>query len=109
MTVISDDYVKMDFGSGAVKITPAHDHNDYDMGVRHNLEQINIFDDLGIVIGTGTKYDGMKRFDVRKQIIEDLKEIDAYVGTEDNAMVVPMCSRSKDVIEPLLKPQWYFD
>ena len=109
MTIIADDYVKMDFGTGAVKITPAHDHNDNDMGKRHSLAQINIFDDNGLVVGTGTKYDGMKRFDVRKQITEDLKEIGQYVGTEDNAMVVPMCSRSKDIIEPLLKPQWYVD
>lgn len=107
MTVITDDYVKMDFGTGAVKITPAHDHNDYDMGNRHNLEQINIFDDNGLVIDTCTKYDGMKRFDVRTILTDDLKALGQYVGTEDNAMIVPMCSRSKDIIEPLLKPQWY--
>lgn len=95
MVVIADDYVKMDFGTGAVKITPAHDHNDYDMGVRHGLKQINIFDDNGLVINTGTKYDGMKRFDVRKIISEDLKQLGLYVGIEDNQMIVPMCSRSK--------------
>ena len=109
MVVVADDYVKMDFGSGAVKITPAHDHNDYEMGKRHDLAQINIFDDHGLVQGTGTKYDGMKRFDVRKLIIEDLKAIGQYVGVEDNPMIVPVCSRSKDIIEPLLKPQWYVD
>jgi valyl-tRNA synthetase len=95
MIVVADDYCKMDFGTGAVKITPAHDVNDYELGNRHNLKQIAIFNGDGIVVNTGTKYDGMKRFDVRKVIIEDLKEIGSYVDTVDNPMIVPMCSRSK--------------
>jgi len=109
LIIVADDYVKMDFGTGAVKITPAHDQNDYELGQRHKLEQISIFDEYGAVCDTGTKYDGMKRFDVRKVIIEDLKQINQYVDSVDNAMIVPMCSRSKDIIEPMLKPQWYVD
>ena len=96
LIIVADDYVKMDFGTGAVKITPAHDQNDYDIGQRHDLEQISIFDEYGMVVGTNTKYDGMKRFDVRKMIIDDLKAINQYVDTVDNAMIVPVCSRSKE-------------
>ena len=109
LIIVADDYVKMDFGTGAVKITPAHDQNDYELGNRHKLEQITIFDDLGSVTNTGTKFDGMKRFNARKAVLEELKTLGHYKGTEDNAMVVPVCSRSKDIIEPLLKPQWYVD
>ena len=109
LIIVADDYVKMDFGTGAVKITPAHDQNDYDIGQRHDLKQISIFDDLGFVANTGTKFDGMKRFEARKAVEEELKTIGQYVEKKDNPMIVPVCSRSKDIIEPMLKPQWYVD
>jgi valyl-tRNA synthetase len=107
-----------------VKITPAHDPNDYEVGKRHNLPFITIFSDEGVITGeygaftvsllklglTIQKYfcsQGMKRFHARVAILKALEEKGLYRGTEDNAMVVPMCSRSKDVVEPLIKPQWY--
>ncbi|XP_050307402.1 valine--tRNA ligase [Anthonomus grandis grandis] len=107
LPIITDDFVELDFGTGVVKITPAHDPNDYEVGKRHNLPFITIFNDEGYVIGDYGKFTGMKRFHVRKQIVEDLKEKGLYVETKNNPMVVPICSRSKDVVEPMLKPQWY--
>ncbi|XP_046735279.1 valine--tRNA ligase isoform X2 [Diprion similis] len=105
--IITDDFVEMEFGTGAVKITPAHDPNDYEVGKRHNLPFITIFDDAGNVIGNYGKFTGMKRFDARKAILQELTKRGLYIETKDNAMVVPICSRSKDVVEPLMKPQWY--
>ncbi|KAI9138706.1 tRNA synthetases class I-domain-containing protein [Paraphysoderma sedebokerense] len=105
--IICDDYVDMNFGTGAVKITPAHDFNDCDIGKRHNLEFINIFNDDGTVNENGGVYQGLKRFDARIKVLADLKSRNLYIETKDNPMVVPMCSRSGDVIEPLMKPQWY--
>ncbi|KAJ8954338.1 hypothetical protein NQ314_007112 [Rhamnusium bicolor] len=105
--IVADDFVELGFGTGAVKITPAHDPNDYEVGKRHNLPFITIFNDEGNVVGEYGKFTGMKRFHVRKELITALKEKGLYVETKDNPMVVPICSRSKDVVEPLLKPQWY--
>ncbi|XP_060519557.1 valine--tRNA ligase [Cylas formicarius] len=109
LPIIVDDFVELDFGTGVVKITPAHDPNDYEVGKRHNLDFITIFDDEGNVVGNCSKFVGMKRFNARKQILEDLKQLGLYVETKDNPMVVPICNRSKDIIEPMLKPQWYVD
>lgn len=107
MPIVCDEFVEMDFGTGAVKITPAHDPNDYEVGKRHNLPFITIFSDDGIIIGDYGEFTGMKRFDCRVEILKKLKELNLYKETKDNAMVVPICSRSKDVVEPLIKPQWY--
>ncbi|KAJ0176412.1 hypothetical protein K1T71_007591 [Dendrolimus kikuchii] len=107
LPVIADDYVDMNFGTGAVKITPAHDPNDYDIGKRHNLQCINIFSDDGKILDNCGQFAGMKRFDARREVIKKLEELKLYKETKDNAMVVPLCSRSKDVVEPMLKPQWY--
>ncbi|KAF3931507.1 hypothetical protein ABW19_dt0205566 [Dactylella cylindrospora] len=107
MPIVADDYVEMDFGTGAVKITPAHDFNDYALGQRHNLEFINILNDDGTMNDNTGPYKGMKRFDVRYKILKDLTELGLYVETKDNPMIVPICDKSKDVIEPLLKPQWW--
>lgn len=107
LPVIADSYVEMDFGTGAVKITPAHDQNDYEMGKRHDLPFITIFDDDGNIIGDCGAFVGMKRFDCRREIIKELEKLKLYRDTKDNPMKVPLCSRSKDVVEPLLKPQWY--
>lgn len=107
LPIVLDDFVDMNFGTGAVKITPAHDPNDYEVGKRHNLPFITIFSDEGIIIGDYGEFSGMKRFDGRKAVLAKLKELGLYKETVNNPMVVPICSRSKDVVEPLIKPQWY--
>ncbi|XP_046401267.1 valine--tRNA ligase isoform X2 [Ischnura elegans] len=107
LPIVCDDFVEMSFGTGAVKITPAHDHNDYEVGKRHNLPMINILDDEGKIIGKCGEFTGMPRFTARKAVLAALKEKNLYRETKDNPMVVPICSRSKDVVEPIIKPQWY--
>ncbi|SPO39937.1 probable VAS1 - valyl-tRNA synthetase [Pseudozyma flocculosa] len=100
--------VDMEFGTGAVKITPAHDPNDYEVGVRHKLEFINILNDDGTLNdNAGEQFKGMKRFHARRAVVDALKERGLYVETKDNPMTVPICSRSGDVIEPIMKPQWW--
>ena len=80
------------FGTGAVKITPAHDYNDYEVGVRHSLPFINILSDDGILLpNCGEKFAGMKRFDARKKIVEELKAIGLYKGDKCHQMIVPFC------------------
>lgn len=107
LPIICDDMVDIEFGTGAVKITPAHDPNDYEVGKRHNLPFITIMDDDGLIIGDYGEFTGMKRFDCRRTILEKLKSLNLYKETKNNPMVIPQCSRSKDVVEPLIKPQWY--
>lgn len=109
MKVITDDFVEMDFGTGAVKITPAHDPNDYTCGQRHQLEFISIFTEDGIINENGGKYAGLKRFQCRKIIEEDLKKLGLWKDKKDNKMRLGTCQRSKDVVEPMIKPQWYVD
>jgi valyl-tRNA synthetase len=105
--VLDGELVNMDFGTGAVKITPAHDPNDNECGKRHNLEEITIFNEDGAVNENGGEYAGMMRYDCRVKLEADLKAKGLYVGKEDNEMQIPICSRSGDVIEPMLCPQWY--
>lgn len=107
LPIIADDYVDKDFGTGAVKLTPAHDQNDFALGKRHNLQFINILNDDGTMNSNCGAYAGMKRFDVRYKIQDDLKNLGLYVDKKDNAMKIPLCEKSKDVIEPLLKAQWW--
>uniref|UniRef100_A0AAX7T259 Valine--tRNA ligase n=1 Tax=Astatotilapia calliptera TaxID=8154 RepID=A0AAX7T259_ASTCA len=109
MPIVFDDFVDMSFGTGAVKITPAHDHNDYEVGERHNLAFINILDENGLLINVPPPFLGMKRFEARKAVLQALKDRGQFKEIKDNPMVVPVCSRSKDIVEPLLKPQWYVD
>ena len=90
-----------------MKITPAHDQNDYEIGKRHNLPFINIFDDNGNVLPGYGEFSGMKRFHARKAIIEALKAKNLYVETKNHPMVIPVCNRSKDIVEPMIKLQWY--
>ncbi|XP_027069479.2 valine--tRNA ligase, mitochondrial 1-like isoform X1 [Coffea arabica] len=100
--------VDMHFGTGAVKITPAHDPNDFEVGKRHNLEFINIFTDDGkINRNGGSEFAGMLRFEARVALTEALKKKGLYRGFKDNPMRLGICSRSQDVVEPLIKPQWY--
>lgn len=108
IVVIADPVlVDMTFGTGAVKVTPAHDYNDFKCGERNNLEKINIFTEDGKINEEGGKFAGMMRFDCRKAVEKELTELGLYGGKEKNPMSLGFCSRSGDVIEPLLKPQWW--
>ena len=106
--IIADDYVDPEFGSGCVKITPAHDFNDYEVGERHNLEKLNIFTiDAVINDEAPKKYQGLDRFDARKQIIADLKNEKLLEKIEDHKLMIPRGDRSNAVVEPYLTDQWY--
>jgi valyl-tRNA synthetase len=106
--IIADDYVDMEFGTGCVKITPAHDFNDYDMGKRHNLEVINVLTDDAKINNTAPEqYRGLDRFDARKQIVADLDEQGFLEKIEDHKLKVPRGDRTGSVIEPYLTDQWY--
>lgn len=107
LPIVADDYVDVEFGTGAVKLTPGHDPNDFNLGKAHNLEFINIFTDDGLLNENGGSYAGQRRFDVRYSIQDDLKAKGLYVDKKDNPMKVPLSERSKDVIEPIMKPQWW--
>jgi valyl-tRNA synthetase len=106
--IVADDIlVDMAIGTGAVKITPAHDYNDYECGKRHGLPIINILSEEGKINENGGQYAGMRRFDCRKKIITDLEALGLYKGKKNHEMRLGICSRSGDAIEPYLKPQWY--
>ena len=108
--VIADDYVDPEFGSGCVKITPAHDFNDYAMGQRHSLEIINIFtDNAEINDNAPDAYRGMDRYVARKQIVKDLQAQDLLERIDDHKLMVPRGDRSNAVVEPYLTDQWYVD
>jgi valyl-tRNA synthetase len=107
LPIIADDYVDPEFGTGAVKITPAHDPNDFEMGVRHNLEFINILNDDGTMNLNAGRYNGQKRFDVRYSVVDELTKLGLFVKKVDNPMKIPLCEKSKDVIEQVMKPQWW--
>eukprot|EP01083_Nonionella_stella_P024627 67898_1 len=110
MIIVADDIlVDMEKGTGVVKVTPAHDPNDFDCGQRHNLEQISILSIDGKINENGGKYAGMMRFDCRFQILKDLEALGQYHGKRDNPQALGFCSRSGDVIEPVLRPQWWVD
>ena len=105
--IIMDDYVEMDFGTGCLKVTPAHDVNDYMLGDKYNLPSIDIFNDNGTISEAGGMYVGMDRFDVRKQIMEDLKQADLVEKIEDYVNKVGHSERTDAVIEPKLSMQWF--
>lgn len=107
LRIVADEYVDREFGTGAVKLTPAHDHNDFNLGKKHDLPFINILNEDGTLNSNAGPYAGEKRFNARYGVIEELKKLGLYTRQEPNKMVVPICSRSGDVIEPLLKPQWW--
>ena len=97
-----------DLGTGVVKITPAHDPNDYDCSVRHGLKQLVIMDDRGFINAhAGESWSGMGRFEARSRVIERLSDEGLYFGDRDHAMSLALCSRTGDVLEPMLKPQWF--
>ncbi|WP_292752042.1 valine--tRNA ligase, partial [Methylophaga sp. UBA4204] len=106
--IIGDDYVDPEFGSGCVKITPAHDFNDAEVGNRHNLEQINILTiDAAINDNAPEKYRGLDRYAARKQIVADFEALGLLETIQDHKLMVPRGDRSNAVIEPLLTDQWY--
>ncbi len=105
--IIADDYVDREFGTGVVKITPAHDFNDFEMGVRHNLDRINVFDESGVVNAAGKQYEGMDRFAARKQVVADLEAAGLLEKIQDHALSVGGCYRCKTVVEPYMSLQWY--
>ena len=105
--ICDDELVDMNFGTGAVKVTPAHDPNDYLCGKRNGLKFINILNDDGTFNENTGKYNTMKRYDVRYIILKDLEELKLLRGRESHSMVLAKCSRSNDIIEPVLKPQWW--
>merc|ERR1711966_174666 len=101
------ELVNMEFGTGAVKITPAHDPNDYECGKRHNLEFITVLTPEGAINHHGAQFEGLMRYDARIAVEKALAERGLYVGKEPNAMRLGICSRSGDVLEPMITPQWY--
>lgn len=106
--IIADDYVDMEFGTGCVKITPAHDFNDYEMGKRHNLPIYNILTiDAAINDEVPEKYRGLDRYDARKQIVRELEALDLMEKIEPHKLMVPRGDRSGAVVEPFLTDQWY--
>ena len=106
--IIADDYVDQEFGTGCVKITPAHDFNDYEMGKRHNLDIINILTDQAkLNDAVPAKYQGMDRFDARAVIVADLLEAEVLIKIDEHKLKVPRGDRSGVVIEPYLTNQWY--
>lgn len=105
--VIADEYVEKEFGSGAVKITPAHDPNDFEVGQRHQLPQILVMDESGTMNENAGKYQGMDRFDCRKQIVADMKEAGVLVKIEEHVHQVGHSERSGAVVEPYLSTQWF--
>jgi valyl-tRNA synthetase len=105
--VIADEYVEKDFGSGAVKITPAHDPNDFEMGLRHDLPQITVMDESGTMNEFAGKYQGLDRAECRKQIVNDMKESGVLLRIEDHVHQVGHSERSGAVVEPYLSTQWF--
>ena len=105
--IIADEYVDMEFGIGVVKITPAHDPNDFEVGERHNLPKINILNDDGTINANGGKFEGMDRYDARKQIVEELDEMGLFIRKEEINHAVGVHDRCHTVIEPLIKKQWF--
>ena len=105
--IISDEYVDMEFGTGVVKITPAHDPNDFEVGKRHNLPEINILNDDATINNLGGKYAGMDRYEARKAMVEDLKAQGLLVRVEDHVHNVGTHDRCKTTVEPMVKQQWF--
>ena len=106
LPIVADDYVELGFGTGAVKMTPCHDPNDYEVGLRHNLEQILVIDEDAKIINGG-KYNGMDRYEARKAIVADLDEQGYLVKVEPYNHNVGCCYRCGTVVEPLTSPQWF--
>ena len=105
--IIADSYVDMEFGTGVVKITPAHDPNDFEIGERHGLKKINILNDDGTINENGAKFAGLDRYEARKQIIKELDEMGLFIRAEEIKHAVGVHERCGEVVEPLIKSQWF--
>ena len=105
--IVADDYVELGFGTGAVKMTPAHDPNDFEVGLRHNLEVVRCIGDDGVINENGGPYNGMDRYACRKQIVKDLEEQGYLVKTEPYNHNVGTCYRCHNDVEPLISAQWF--
>ncbi len=105
--IIADDYVDTEFGTGCVKITPCHDPNDFEVGKRHNLEEILIMDDYAKINANGKQYEGLSRYDARKKIVKDLTALNLLVKIEPVKHNVGQCYRCNNIVEPITSSQWF--
>jgi valyl-tRNA synthetase len=105
--VVRDDMADPEFGSGAVKITPAHDPNDFEAGKRHNLPIIQVIGQDGNILASGGKYAGLDRYEARKRIVADLQELGLLVKVEDHKLSIGKCQRCRTTVEPLVSKQWF--
>ncbi|XP_070501915.1 valine--tRNA ligase [Chironomus tepperi] len=105
--LIFDESVDPNFGTGAVKITPSHDKNDFEIGKRHKLPNISVITENGSIIDNFSQFKGLPRFEAREIILNDLANLQLLRGSKSHNMVLPICSRSKDIVEFMIKPQWY--
>ena len=105
--VVADEYVDMEFGTGVVKITPAHDPNDFEVGKRHGLEVINVLNDDATINGICPEFEGMDRYEARKLIVQKMEEMGLLVKIEDHEHNVGTHDRCKTTVEPMVKPQWF--
>jgi valyl-tRNA synthetase len=105
--IIADDFADPQFGSGAVKVTPAHDPNDFQIGLRHNLAQINIMDEQARINQNGGAYAGLDRYEAREKILRDLEERGLFMGAKDHAYAIGKCDRCRTIVEPRLSTQWF--
>ena len=109
LPIIADEHIDSEFGTGALKVTPAHDENDFEIGQRHDLDTVNVMNPDGTINENGGPYEGLDRFEAREQIVDDLEEEGLLVKVEDYEMKVPVSSRSDAVIEPLISRQWFVE
>ena len=107
MPIVADEYVDMSFGTGCVKMTPAHDPNDFEVGLRHNLDTIRVLDDNGKVNANGGKYEGMDRYEARKAVVADLEALGLMEKIEDYSHNVGTCYRCHNDVEPIISAQWF--
>ncbi len=105
--IIADDWAKPEFGTGAVKVTPAHDPNDFAIGQRHHLANLNVMDTTAHIDLPGSPYHGLDRFEARRQIVGDLEALGLLVAIKDHTNAIGLCDRTKDIIEPRLSLQWF--
>jgi valyl-tRNA synthetase len=105
--IIADDYVDLEYGTGCVKITPAHDPNDFEMGLRHNLPQVNVINKEAKMENVNDKYNGMDRYECRKAVVQEMEDLGLLEKIEDLEHAVGECYRCGSVIEPLISPQWF--
>src|SRR5215471_9634084 len=105
--IIADDFADPQFGSGAVKVTPAHDPNDFQIGLRHNLAQLNVMDEQARINENGGPYQGLDRYEAREKILHDLEQRGLLAGIKDHVYAIGKCDRCKTIVEPRLSKQWF--